>query len=1259
MVAFSQPLLTENFNFSGTLTSNGWSAHSGSGTNAISSGATGLEYSGYGGSGIGNAASMTTSGEDVNRSFTAQTSGSIYAAFLIKVSAAQNAGDYFFHLGGSTLGTNFYGRVFVKNSGSNFQMGVAMTTGTVSYGSTNFNYNQTYLVVLKYTIVSGTTNDQVAIFVNPNLSSEPGSAEATANATAADPTNIGTVALRQGTASNSATLLVDGIRIATSWTTLIGGTPAINLSPATVTGLSYQQGGGPSVASTVSVSGSVLNPQSGSVSVVAPSNFEVSSDNSTFNNNASLNYSNGAFTSNLFVRLKAGLGPGTYTGTVTFNGGSATAELPVSGYLTLPNVGPCNGAITPIANARSLSNTTIVTIEGRVTVSTQFGGKLMFIQDGTGGIALFSNNSPAIGTAFNVGDLVQVRGAMDTFNGKREVAISGSDANNCLQKKDNTNITPVPISITASQADLLANEGRLVSISGVTMTSCQDVFYGSTNYTFSQSSNNSELRIDPNTNLSGYQKPSGSFTLTGIIDRFNALLQVMPRYVDDVPGVTTPSSSGAACGGSAFAPSNSSLDVVAWNVEWLGHPANGPSSSGANDATQLANVKTILGGLNADLISLEEVCDLTMFNSIVTSLGSNYRGECSPAVSGSVPDANPQRVCIIYNSSVITKVSSQVLLNGATSLPGYPTTPSQFWASGRKPFLFVGDATIDGQTRRIHVVAVHAKSGDATDDYARRQYDVQVLYDTLNTKYPDANIIFLGDFNDDLDASIAVPKVSSYQNFVNDAARYNPLTKAALSLNGCATTATYCDAIDHIVVSNEFAPAYIAGTAASLRPNLTNYKNTTTDHFPVVARFNIANALNCVYNTATASQINTNPVCAGQTLNLSVTTIPTSAIWSGPNGFTQSGLSVSVPTIKSVNAGIYTVSAYNQGCTSTITATVSITVQHEVLISSNSPLCLGSTIAFGTNYGSNGSYVWAGPNSYSSTKASPTIPNATYVRAGNYSVTVSVSNCIMTATSNVSVVPVIGIQSNSPVCTGGTLQLTASGGSTYLWRGPYSNNFSSTQQSPSISDANSSHAGTYTVTVTYANGCSNSATINIKVTAPTVVKVLSNSPVCFGGTIQLTASATGTYSWRGPYNFNSTLKSPSVTDANVSTKAGNYSVTVTTLGGCISTGSVYVRVVNCAARLASEEATEPKVVMALSPNPTNRKVNVTIQLSDAQPVELHLTDLTGRTLDTYHLTNTAAEHQVTIDLEGKRTGLYLLVAVTNKERVVKKVMKIE
>lgn len=70
----------------------------------------------------------------------------------------------------------------------------------------------------------------------------------------------------------------------------------------------------------------------------------------------------------------------------------------------------------------------------------------------------------------------------------------------------------------------------------------------------------------------------------------------------------------------------------------------------------------------------------------------------------------------------------------------------------------------------------------------------------------------------------------------------------------------------------------------------------------------------------------------------------------------------------------------------------------------------------------------------------------------------------------------------------------------------------------------------------------------------------SNAPVSLGGTIILTSSGGGTYSWSGPNGFTSTNQNPVITPTTVN-NYGNYTVTVT-LNGCTATASTYVTL-NC------------------------------------------------------------------------------------------------
>ncbi|MFN8358084.1 MAG: hypothetical protein U0Y10_26715 [Spirosomataceae bacterium] len=56
-------------------------------------------------------------------------------------------------------------------------------------------------------------------------------------------------------------------------------------------------------------------------------------------------------------------------------------------------------------------------------------------------------------------------------------------------------------------------------------------------------------------------------------------------------------------------------------------------------------------------------------------------------------------------------------------------------------------------------------------------------------------------------------------------------------------------------------------------------------------------------------------------------------------------------------------------------------------------------------------------------------------------------------------------------------------------------------------------AGVYSSAGSYSNSCSNSATTSVVVNPKPSITIASNSPVCEGTTISLSASGGTTYSW--------------------------------------------------------------------------------------------------------------------------------------------------
>jgi len=269
------------------------------------------------------------------------------------------------------------------------------------------------------------------------------------------------------------------------------------------------------------------------------------------------------------------------------------------------------------------------------------------------------------------------------------------------------------------------------------------------------------------------------------------------------------------------------------------------------------------------------------------------------------------------------------------------------------------------------------------------------------------------------------------------------------------------------------------------------------------------------------------PICEGLSLTLNAATVANVTYgWTGPNGYTSSTQNNVRSSATSAMSGIYVVTATSTttGCKSTDTLNVTVKpLPANVSAGNNGPICAGGALSLNGNTSSSGTtWSWTGPGGFTSTLQNPFITSVTTAASGTYNAIVTLNGCSSSASTTVVVnaVPATPAASaNTPVCTGQTLNLTAStvSGASYIWTGPSS--FSSTLQNPSITSANTTHAGTYTVRSS-ANGCQSApATVVVTVTAaPTVFAYPSpKDSICVGGSITLNASITGvtapTYQW--------------------------------------------------------------------------------------------------------------------------------------------------
>lgn len=193
------------------------------------------------------------------------------------------------------------------------------------------------------------------------------------------------------------------------------------------------------------------------------------------------------------------------------------------------------------------------------------------------------------------------------------------------------------------------------------------------------------------------------------------------------------------------------------------------------------------------------------------------------------------------------------------------------------------------------------------------------------------------------------------------------------------------------------------------------------------------------------------------------------------------------------------------------------------ITASSSILCAGSSLNFSASTSvASAAYEWNGPNSFTSSIASPSFASVTTAMSGNYYATVRFYGCEVLDTFSVTVnptpfKPLAG--SNSPVCIGDTLKLTAnsSNGATYIWTGP--NNFNSPFQNPNRYNLVWNDTGAYTVIAKLGNCTSPAGTINVTANVePFVVIYPTNDSICVGEAVTFTAlpnnaGGTPTYKW--------------------------------------------------------------------------------------------------------------------------------------------------
>jgi hypothetical protein len=222
-----------------------------------------------------------------------------------------------------------------------------------------------------------------------------------------------------------------------------------------------------------------------------------------------------------------------------------------------------------------------------------------------------------------------------------------------------------------------------------------------------------------------------------------------------------------------------------------------------------------------------------------------------------------------------------------------------------------------------------------------------------------------------------------------------------------------------------------------------------------------------------------------------------------------------------------------------------------------SVICQGNQVTLTAN--GSFSYDWSPSAGLSNTTGNTVDANPTTTTT--YSVTATnAEGCTLTlpVTVNVNPTPIVTVSPSNPViCLGQSVNLTASGATTYTWspsQGLSSYSGSNVMANPSVTT-------TYIVNGQNAQGCTAHESVTVTVNPiPSVSISSSYNYICSGQQVTLSATGALNYSWSPSTGLSSTSGSSVIASPNVTT---TYNVNGVDANGCSSSSSLSLIVNPC------------------------------------------------------------------------------------------------
>ena len=552
--ATAEVLLNENFEYEAEtlLGSNVWVAYGTNPNSPIQLVASGLIYDGYQNAVKGKGVSLgkEASGADAQYIFSKSiTEGSLYYAALINLTEAptEKAGAFITllqpgfsgSLESGKTGTEFALLSALHSADGRYKLQISRNNTTVAATEATYLYNTTYLVVVKYSIIEGSTNDEVRLYVNPTSATEPTTADALYNQSSGSDLNTTRgfhgieLCQTQAATKNAATLTIDAIRVATTWAELFPSAtpepkpepepdptkPVISAPESIEFGGSYYVLTGESYDVKITVKGTDLEDDVTFASTCDQVTLSAAS--------APKEQVMSADGFELTLTLKA-TGATCDPKLQIASTNATTVEVPIA-WMVLPTIDVADLAeLRAKAATVDLEALPAFRITNPVVVSYQDGSNYIYLQDDKGGIRMkdkygvLSTTTLPTGTKIAAGLLGTVSNSFGyEFIPYRDITIDGT-----------ATVNAVTATLAEIDADKAAYVDRLVRIEHVTFSNAGGAF-GTAQETFSQDDKEAALRLFSSvTDIAGQTIPARA-TVVGISTSTSALL-IAPRGWSDI-----------------------------------------------------------------------------------------------------------------------------------------------------------------------------------------------------------------------------------------------------------------------------------------------------------------------------------------------------------------------------------------------------------------------------------------------------------------------------------------------------------------------------------------------------------------------------------------------------------------------------------------------------------------------------------------------------------------------------------------------------